>query len=128
MNPARTLAERFRTQRTDRIRVDGDEVVSVVELRVRDASDVELTIESCRDDVEQLLVIRSRDCPIDYLDADDATTSQVAIPAVLGRTVDLSVRPENATTLHMWNAWRVDGTEHAWTGNAGMIVELMARP
>ena len=59
MNPARTLADRFRTQRTDRIRVDGIEVVSVAEIRLEQSESVELVIEQCRADVEQAMNVRS---------------------------------------------------------------------
>ena len=45
MNSARTLADRFRTQRTDRIRVDGVEVLSMTEFSISEDDSVEIVIE-----------------------------------------------------------------------------------
>ena len=59
MNSARTLADRFRTQRTDRIRVDGVEVLSLVEIEIEQEEVVEVLIETSRNDIEQALNIRS---------------------------------------------------------------------
>ena len=44
MNSARTLADRFRTQRTDRIRVDGVEIVSMTEVHIAKGSVLELSL------------------------------------------------------------------------------------
>ncbi len=68
MNSARTLADRFRTQRTDRIRVDGVEVLSMTELSVTEDDSVEIVIEDFRDDVEQSLHVRAKKADLQITD------------------------------------------------------------
>ncbi|MBB4513205.1 hypothetical protein [Paraburkholderia fungorum] len=40
--------------------------------------------------------------------------------------VTLSMSSEADAVLKIWNVWSVDGTMHAWLGNAGMLVEQHA--
>ena len=68
MNSARTLADRFRTQRTDRIRVDGVEVLSMTELSITEDDSVEIVIEDFRDDVEQSLHVRAKKADLQITD------------------------------------------------------------
>ena len=68
MNSARTLADRFRTQRTDRIRVDGVEVLSMTELSITEDDSVEIVIEDFRDDVEQSLHVRAKRADLQITD------------------------------------------------------------
>lgn len=38
-------------------------------------------------------------------------------------TVDVIVHATDPTVLYVWNTWTVGGIEHAWLGQAGMLVE-----
>ena len=127
MNPARTLAERFRVQRTDRIRVDGDEVLSLLELEVRDPAGFEVLIESTRHDVGQRLVARSAG-RVMRVDGHDKWFEQIELDAGYASSIDFEMRPVAPATLQIWNSWSIDGVEHAWTGNAGLIVEELEAP
>ena len=133
MSPSRTLAERFRTQRTDRIRVDGNEVVSVVDLILEPTSAVELAVESQRDDVEQLFSIRSRTRDVravgeEFDEIYDAPVELIQVRAKNTTTVELVGSDASDTLLQLWNGWRIDTTDHSWTGNSGIVVEDLTPP
>lgn len=151
MNSARTLADRFRTQRTDKIRVDGVEVVSMTELSIAHDEVVEVMVESSRHDVEQSLHIRARKADLEVLDhaaiEDDAyeldhsiQSSNLTVVANQQRRIEFAVAlPELGDTdidltdqkpvrLQMWNSWLLGAAEHAWTGNSGIVVEELDPP
>ncbi|MFT7474614.1 MAG: hypothetical protein ACI81L_001539 [Verrucomicrobiales bacterium] len=75
MNSARTLADRFRSQRTDRIRVDGIEVLSMTEIIVDPGSPVEVVVEEFRDDVEQSLQLRAKKAELVVVELASANSS-----------------------------------------------------
>lgn len=139
MNSARTLADRFRTQRTDRIRVDGVEVMSMVELRVHSDEAAEFVIEQVRDDVEQAMNIRSRHGDLrsfttqpvitDDFDADEGLGfEQVTLLAADQRRVELTAGDDADRTIQIWNSWLVGQAHHSWTGNSGIITEELEAP
>lgn len=37
--------------------------------------------------------------------------------------IEVAIQAKKATVLKIWNVWSVEGTMHAWIGNAGMLVE-----
>lgn len=108
MNSARTLADRFRTQRTDRIRVDGVEVLSLTEFAISEDDTVEIVIEQFRDDVEQALHIRAKKAELELTDhaaadgeqydLDDSYSSEViTLVADQQRRIELSLAAEAGT-------------------------------
>jgi len=133
VSSSRTLAERFRSQRTDRIRVEGTEVLSIVELVLRPTSALELVVESQRDDVEQEFFIRSRAGQAHTLgDTHSVFTSEpVELVELRSRhtsRIELVGQATDDTVFHLWNGWRIGGTAHSWTGNCGIVVEDLTPP
>lgn len=141
MNSARTLADRFRTQRTDRIRVDGIEVLSIAELMVEPNDAVEVLIESSRDDIEQSLHIRAKRSGLEVVDHEaledeeyelepEIISNNLTLIANQPRRVEfvLSATAERKVRMQLWNSWLLGDAEHAWTGNSGIVVETLDPP
>ncbi len=105
MNSARTLADRFRTQRTDRIRVDGVEVLSMTELSITEEDSVEIVIEDFRDDVEQSLHIRAKKADLQITDHvaafdepyefdDSIISTSITLVADQARRIEFGLAPD----------------------------------
>lgn len=141
MNPSRTLADRFRTQRTERIRVDGTEIHSVLEVEAQTGDLVEVVVESCHDATVQGLGLTA-DAPLAVVETapslpvDVASTPSTdlridcsALDAVVVRVgEDADAEPEQACRIRLWNTWLLDEGTQAWTGNAGIVVEDVEVP
>ena len=130
MNPSRTLADRFRTQRTDRIRVDGIEIVSMAEIELPANSVLEVLVEDSRPDIEQSLRILSSGGDITIANADFEPAESIL---VLGETYPafeiIFADPDSAGgRLQLWNSWILGDGEHSWIGNSGIIVEPLPVP
>ncbi len=132
MNSARTLADRFRTQRTDRIRVDGIEVVSITEIELDSDSILEVLVEDSRPDIEQSLRIRGKSGgDISVVGADFEPSESVLVlaetyPAFEVEFCDLD--DGDTGVLQLWNSWILGDGEHAWIGNSGIVVETLPVP
>lgn len=139
MNSARTLSDRFRTQRTDRIRVDGVEVLSLVELDVDVDEIVEVLIESARSDVNQALNLRSSDgglvelshqpTPADDFDHDEGLGYElVTVLASHEQRIEVASAGLSPRSLQLWNSWLMGDAPHSWTGNSGIVTEELDVP
>lgn len=151
MNSARTLADRFRTQRTEKIRVDGVEVLSMTELTIESDEVVEVMVESSRDDIEQSFHIRARRADLEVLDhaalGDEdyefdgsIYSDNLTIVANQSRRIEFAIALDEAgddeedeatqppVRLQLWNSWLLGAAEHAWTGNSGIVVEELEPP
>lgn len=139
MNSARTLADRFRTQRTDRIRVDGVEVLSMIEVDLAPDEVVELVIEQARDDVAQALNARPRRGELMALPDDMASNDgfdhdeglgydQVTLLASRGRRAELVGSDPRRQTIQIWNSWSMADANHCWIGNSGIVLENLDAP
>ncbi|MDW3175769.1 MAG: hypothetical protein R8J94_00135 [Acidimicrobiia bacterium] len=139
MNSARTLADRFRTQRTDRIRVDGIEVLSLVEIDVDPNEVVEILVETSRVDLDQALNVRSsrgdlvalenRNQPGDDFDTDEGLGFElVTVLASQVNRCELAGLSSTTQTLQFWNSWLMGEAQHSWTGNSGIVAEEMDVP
>lgn len=133
MNPSRTLASRFRTQRTDRVRLDETEVLSVFELHVDPPSRVEILVEECRHDVPQGLTLQVNGAHMTPIVADAAThaasVSRIELAADYAlKPVEIAIAGEDRTLLSLWNFWLWDGADQAWTGNSGIVAEELPVP
>lgn len=139
VNSARTLADRFRTQRTDRIRVDGVEVLSLVEIEVEQEEVVEVLIETSRNDVDQALNIRSslgdlvalsdRGRSTDDFDHDEGLGFElVTVQASEAHRVELACSETSPRSLQLWNSWVIGDAHHSWTGNSGIVAEALEVP
>jgi len=133
VNPSRTLASRFRTQRTDRIRLDETEVLSLFEIHLDPPTIVEIVVEQCRHDVEEGLVLQTNGASLTPITADAATTSatfsRVELAAdFLLEPIEINVAADTRTLLSVWNFWRWDDADHAWTGNSGIVAEELPVP
>lgn len=133
MSSSRTLADRFRSQRTDRIRVDDAEVLSMAEVILRPSSSLELVIERQRDDVAQVLSIRSHShaALVTHVDQEPSGHSptelvEVHVPKV--SAIELTGDDSSDTVLQIWNGWEVGAHNHSWLGNSGVIVEDLEAP
>jgi len=132
---SRTLAERFRTQRTDRIRVDGFEVLSMIDIVLDGFMALEVVVESVRDDLDQALVLRSRTSDLRLVhdgqrDRDPGASGAEVVRLEAGSAMRAEVHGHDAanTVIQIWNSWSVAGTPHAWTGNSGILVEPLPSP
>ena len=146
LNSARTLADRFRTQRTDRIRVDGIEVVSMLEIQLEQSESVELVVEQCRGDVDQAINVRSPEHDLvvatniepsvsddgfdeDDLDLDLGSGVEVVTVVVSDQfATELTGSRNRAETLQLWNSWSLGQGQHSWTGNSGIVMEELDAP
>ena len=130
MNPSRTLADRFRTQRTDRILVDGIEVLSLVEVDVPKDSVLEVIVEDSRPDIEQSLRIRSKSDDVAIVGSNLAAAESML---VLTETfpvfeVEFADPDSDGGTIQIWNSWILGDGEHSWVGNSGIVKEHIEIP
>lgn len=139
MNSARTLADRFRTQRTDRIRVDGVEVLSMVEVDLAVDEVVELVVEQARDDVVQLLNARPRRGELvaladeehrdDGFDHDEGLGYQhITMVGSSWSRAELTGSDPDGQTIQIWNSWSIADCDHSWIGNSGIVCEKLDAP
>ena len=140
MTTPSTLSERFRSQRSDRIRVDETEVLSMVELVLEPDSSLEVIVESARKDVAQGLSLRTKTAVMSVRRSpDDAETSgdEIEIVDTEVQCVQLPGAPIRSeiegpddveAIVKVWNTWRLGDSDHAWTGNCGIIVEELEAP
>ena len=130
MNSSRTLADRFRTQRTDRIRVDGVEVLSVVELHVPKDCVLEVIVEDSRPDIEQALRVLSRSSDINLVGSDAPAAQSMLILTELTPSFEIEFADldEESGKLQIWNSWILGDGEHSWIGNSGIVRETLPVP
>lgn len=130
MNSSRTLADRFRTQQTDRIRVDGIEVVSMTEIPLDHNSVLEVLVEDSRPDIEQSLRIRSTSGDIEVIGTSFQPSESVLVLAETYPAFEIgfSNLQVGTGTLQLWNSWILGDGEHAWIGNSGIVVEPLPIP
>lgn len=130
MNSTRTLADRFRTQRTDRIRVDGIEVVSMTEIVLAKDSVLEVLVEDSRPDIEQSLRVRSRSGTIEVVGTDFDPSESILVLAETYPAFEIgfSSLDDDTGVLQLWNSWILGDGEHAWVGNSGIVVEQLPVP
>ena len=139
MNPSRTLADRFRTQRTERIRVDGTEIHSILELEAGAGDLVEVVVESCHDATPQGIALTAAvpftlvetspaqpDLENELDPSPDLRIDCSALDAVVVRLDDADESERHR--IRLWNTWTLDDGEQAWTGNAGIVVEDVEAP
>ena len=135
MSATSTLARRFRSQRTDRIRLEGEEVFSKIEIPVPGPTIIEIAFESCRTDCAEGLGLLAPEFPfmvtatdVHVVDPAWTETDQLSLLMPPKSTVQLRGHAEEPSHLTLWNIWMHEGTEHAWTGNSGMMVERLENP
>jgi hypothetical protein len=139
VNSARTLADRFRTQRADRIRVDSVEVLSLVEVDLAPDELVEVLLEQSRTDVDQALNLHSAQGDLVAVPDSEKSMDSGLEDEGLGfeRITVLAPRSTGAAltgtgdvhqTLQLWNSWVVGAAHHAWTGNSGIVLEQLEVP
>ena len=115
----KTLAERFGRDE-DLLQVDGREVRSLVRVPVTGGSRVTVTRLTATRARPQAVVLGVDHGEIAVHGVAASTVSLWSTTAP--REVTLTV-PKNATQLELWNAWLIDGVEHAWVGNAGLVLQ-----
>ncbi len=135
MSVASTLARRFRNQRTDRIRLDGREVFSKVELTIEGPTIIEVAFESMRPDTAEGLGLYAPGAALEVMGTDThlatpgwSEADQLSLVMPPESTVQLRCDSPRRMPLTIWNTWVREGTENAWTGNSGIIVEDLEPP
>lgn len=91
-----------------------------VELGPKDI--LEVLIESVASDIEQMLYFHA-DSELLLDDNNPATQHCVLVEVDELHLIRLADSVDEPIKVTMWNGWKLDGTDHAWTGNSGMVVE-----
>ncbi len=139
MNPSRTLADRFRTQRTERIRVDGNEIHSLLELDLAAGDVIEIVVEQRHPSTPQGVAITSDgdlrvvevvpgQSPFDDEASTDLAIDCTDLDAVVLQAVAGDDDEDHRHRVRLWNTWSIDGGAQAWTGNAGIVIEDLELP
>jgi len=135
MSSTSTLARRFRSQRTDRIRLDGSEVFSKFELMIEGPTIIEIAFEEVRPDTAEGLSLYAPGSGLSVAATDThlptptwSEADQLSLVMAPRSTVQLSCESPRRVPLTVWNTWVREGTEHAWTGNSGIMVEELDPP
>jgi hypothetical protein len=118
---ARTdLATRFAESGSDVIEVDGQEVQPIVTLDVGPGDILEITRLTANRQRPQALRLAVK---TGELIVSSTTASEVALwTTTAPRKARVRIDASEPTSLDVWNAWRFGGLEHAWIGNAGMVI------
>ena len=135
MSSTATLARRFRSQRTDRIRLEGNEVFSKVELSIEGPTIIEVAFEAVRPDTAEGLGVYAPGTALSVIATDTHLESpgwpeadQLSLVMPPESIVQLRCESPRRMPLTIWNTWVHEGTEHAWTGNSGIMVEDLDAP
>ena len=117
--PEITLADRFRAARATRIDADGRRVHSVYALPVAGASLLNVRRRHITGERPQALRLAAA---VDLVANGHRSRNLVLRAATLPSRADIIVEADDATIVYVWNTWLIEQTEHAWLGNAGMLV------
>lgn len=99
----------------------------MIEIPISSAVEVEVLVESCRSDLTQELIVSAPETVLESR-AEPGAFDRLAIECHAAELAQFSLRPSAPVTLRFWNSWVIDGVEHAWTGNAGVIIEELDAP
>ena len=135
MSATSTLSRRFRSQRTDRIRLDGEEVFSKVELTIEGPTIIEVAFEGVRHDTAEGLGLYAPGAALSVIGTDTqleapdwSEADQLSLVMPPESIVQLRCDSPRRMPLTVWNTWIHEGTEHAWTGNSGIMSEQLDAP
>jgi hypothetical protein len=115
-----TLADRFRAARATRIDVDGRQVHSVYAIPVAGSSLLNVRRRHVTAERPQSLRLGAA---VDLVANGHRSRDLVLRSATLPSRADITVEADDPTIVYVWNTWTIEHTEHAWLGNAGMLVE-----
>lgn len=114
------LADRFRAARATRIDVDGRQVHSVYAIPVAGSSLLNVRRRHVAPERPQSLRLAAA---VDLVANGHRSRELVLRSATLPSRADIVVEADDPTIVYVWNSWTIEHTEHAWLGNAGMLVE-----
>lgn len=114
------LADRFRAARATRISVAGQYVYSVYAMPVVGASVLNVRRRHVTPDRPQALRMAAA---VDLVANGHRSRDLVLRSATLPSRADIIVEADDPTIVYLWNTWTIEQTEHAWLGNAGLLVE-----
>ncbi len=114
------LAARFAESGHDVLDVDGQDVQLLLTLTVDPGDVLEITrLTASRQRPQALrLAVHAGQLIVSSTSADEVALWTTTAPRKARARVDAS----EPTSLDIWNSWRFGGLEHAWIGNAGMVV------
>ncbi len=118
--PSGALADRFRTTRATRLIVDGRQVHSAYALPVAGGSMLNVRKRHITGARPQSLRLAAA---VDLVANGRRSRDLVLRGATLPSRADIIVDAAEPTIVYLWNTWTIDHTEHAWLGNAGLLVE-----
>lgn len=113
-------ADRFRSERATRISVAGQYVYSVYAMPVVGASVLNVRRRHVAATRPQALRLSAA---VDLVANGHRSRDLVLRSATLPSRADIIVEADNSTIVYLWNTWTIEHTEHAWLGNAGLLVE-----
>ena len=114
------LSDRFRLARRSVIDVDDQLVRSVFALPVAAGSMLRVRRTSVNGGRPQCLRLAAAvDLRTNGRCARDLAMRSSTSPS----SVDIVVDTYDTTVVYLWNTWTIDYVDHAWLGNAGMVIE-----
>lgn len=118
-----TLAAKFQEMRTNCIDVDGHDVFSLYEV---DLNGVEVIhVETIEFDVGVEQGVRFKVAKGEFLINGQQMKEAVVWMGTAPPKFDIQIKPSARNgVLKVWNCWKIDGVVQAWTGNAGMLVDV----
>ncbi len=115
-----SLADRFRAARATRVDLDHQQVHSVYPIPMSGASALNVRRRQVSAARPQALRLAAA---ADLVANGHRSRELVLRSSTLPSRADILVDAADATIVYVWNTWMVDQTEHAWLGNAGMLVD-----
>jgi len=114
------LSDRFRLARRSVIDVDNQLVRSVFALPVSAGSMLRVRRTHLNGGRPQCLRLAAA---VDLRTNGRCARELVLRSSTSPSSVDIVVDTYDATVVYLWNTWTIDYVEHAWLGNAGMVIE-----
>ncbi len=114
------LATRFAESGSEVIDVDGQDVRQLLTLTVQPGDVLEIARLTANRQRPQALRLATH---TGELIVSSTTAAEVALwTTTAPRKARARVDASEPTSLDIWNSWRFGGLEHAWIGNAGMVI------
>ena len=122
MTELKPLSELFAEARAPAIEYGGHCVVQSFSLKIERHHKFSARVIHAREDLRQAITIAVRPGAVSHI--GERHRSVICWYDREPWTMEADLVPSKAGgQMHVWNSWLRNGTTHAWTGNAGMIIE-----